>query len=178
MSLLELLLTDIQENIYIFCTYQVLVTIKMINKNHYLSVKQSKNAISITNKVKNYLHDTSNNNKQIINYIDSLGRFREQIMDFEVFLQYYKHEYENSHSSISYFLFFYYREFNINIQNCAYPCLYCNKFNFIDHNDITLLCQVCNCYNYNLSCGKQTVKSNFQKKFFIEYSVVTDLNLV
>ena len=72
MSLLELLLTDIQENIYIFCTYQVLVTIKMINKNHYLSVKQSKNAISITNKVKNYLHDTSNNNKQIINYIDSL----------------------------------------------------------------------------------------------------------
>ena len=47
MSLLELLLTDIQENIYIFCTYQVLVTIKMINKNHYLSVKQSKNAISI-----------------------------------------------------------------------------------------------------------------------------------
>jgi hypothetical protein len=178
MSLLELFNTDIKEDIYNFCTYQVLIMLKMVDKNHYSSVKYSKKAILKIIRVENYLKNNQNIYNEIVNYIDSLGKFRNQIIHFNTFIQYYKHEIDYVNSSISYFLFLYYREFNINIQNCAYPCLLCNKFNFKDDMEIQFLYQICNCKDYDPPCGEQTIISNFQKDFFIEYSVVTTLNFV
>jgi hypothetical protein len=178
MPLLELFNTDIKEDIYNFCTYQVLIMLKMVDKNHYSSVKYSRKAILKINKTENYFKNIQNINKEIVNYIDSLGKFRNQIIEFNTFIQYYKHEIDQVNSSLSYFLFLYYREFNINIQNCAYPCLFCNKFNFREDKDILFLCQICNCKDYDPPHGKQTIISNFQKDFFIEYSVVTNLNFV
>ena len=176
MNFLKLTDTDFIDIIYNNCSYIFLLLLRETSKSQCKSLD---NNVSANAKIKinrKYFDYVKNTKIEINNFIESLNRFRNQIMNFDVFIQFYPHEVIDVDCSISYFIFLYYREFNVNIINCGFPCPYCNKFNFLEYNDIAFLCQICDCKDAMSVYDMQTVKSNFHKKFLQDYTVVVNLD--
>ena len=103
-----------------------------VNKSMYASLTNNKESINRITITTNYFKLAKNTQREINHFIDSIDRFKTQILDFEIVNKYYKDEISLVSYSLSYFIFFYYREFGVNIMNSAYPCLDCKKFNFLE----------------------------------------------
>jgi len=179
MSLLKILDLDVANNIYLQCSYIAIYNLRLVSKFYYMSVKNNKPFQYKIKQCKNYFNYTKKIHFEIISYLESLFKFKNQVVDLPIFSLYYNKDKSYLSSSINYFLYIYYREFNSNILNKAFLCPKCKKFNFLENIDDIFCCKVCDCkeeYNEE-SLKEQPILSNFQQKLFIEYNVVNNLNI-
>ena len=94
------------------------------NKSFQYKIKQCKNYFNYNKKI----------HLEIISYLESLFKFKDQVVDLPIFTLYYNKDKSYLSSSINYFLYIYYREFNSNILNKTFLCPKCKKFNFLENS--------------------------------------------
>ena len=158
------IIPDNVDNIIKNLPYKSIKMLRCVCKELKCFIDESLVYIKKNAELTEYLEFVYFEKRQINRYIKSIGMYREEILEYDIFFQNFQVSIESLQSSLLEFVLFYYIEFNINILNSTYCCFRCNNFNFTDLGD--LYCSLCECEIINFHNCRQTIYSNMLKYIF------------